>query len=182
MTHQATQFHARERNRSFRDATRDLFKTHDLPRLAGVIDTDVVFPDPVRDSVFTISIEGTPSTGESTLITLGGGGEAQLTLGYTNGDLVATAGGPDADDTIDLGASSALILDKFQTIVFAVRPGTGEGRLWIDGLLFDRATSVNGSFGGPFAGPGDGSVAVSTPAALARVQAFTKQIPRHFNA
>lgn len=185
---QRTLFRGRDRRRGRVDPTRQLFKTHDLPIVSGPLNTGVLFPGSVRDAPFTIVLRAFPSSeseSEGVGVTLGDTGDHKLRLMLNGTNVIALAGADfvgDPDSHLALTSSGLVRLNEFSTVVFAVNPGTGEGRLWVNNKLVARGVTVSGSFNGPFAGSGTGAIAVAFPDVLTSVGAFVGQLPRQFDA
>lgn len=168
----------RERNRSFRNPTAELFKTHTLRITAGSIPTSTLFTAAQRGAPVTMAIEGTPSGGATVTSVIGSAfGGSKLRLGFTGANLLASVG--DGGDTINLDTVGALVQDKHHRIVLSVNPASGEARVWVDGKLIKRGSgTVNGNI---WADTGAGNVNIAAPSTLTANEMFVGQLPRQFD-
>jgi len=194
---QALAFHARQRSKSIRTGTSALFRTHTFAEGDNPIDTDVSFPARVGDLTvaFELSLDDFVPTG--VLFELGSS-TTGLALYVTNLGALGFVVGDAGDDGVSLVVAGAFGALQNYKVVAAVRPGSGEARLWIDGRLRARGTAVNGALPNGWADTDDGAVAdiagtvssrvpgpqavtLSDVSIVGPVSVFLNQVPRHFS-
>jgi hypothetical protein len=209
---QARAYYRRRRRKSHVDPSSRLFRVATIASGTTPIDTATLFGDSVQHEVaFALSIRAASSSATGTLFQFG---DEELNVNVwvqTNGRLGFVAGRH--KQSIPVGtqlwtrnqtrAPLNLKIGKRHDIVMAIRPGTGEVRLWRDGqMLFNQRASGN-SFGAPvpprwaesvngegsyFAAPAHvawGALFSGAPnadlEALSPLSVYHDQRPRHFN-
>jgi len=172
-------FHARERSKSIREIESGLFRTHVLPVASpSVLDTDALFP--VRGGPITVAILTDVAVAGTVDVELGSTAGRRLTVGVSDDAVSCRAGSTVADDSVVLTHNFPVALQGLlHRIVFAVVPGSGKGKLWIDGVIKDTNIAVNGNFNGDWADSLDGQIFVSG-ANIARADVYLGQLPRQF--
>lgn len=205
---QAVYFHSRQRRKSLAGIP-EMFRSHRYSGASSIavatINTTVDFP--VRDGLITfksairITADGSVATEHRGIVfELGDAaiGAALWVGDSTIGFHAGTAGLADGattlfDNTVELPVGS-----EFE-LVAAVRPGTGQVRLYINGTDngTTRVAATNGAFASDWAGTGDGSFATGTGPMVTDVPAVSRiapdgfevieplsvyvgQVPRHF--
>lgn len=198
-------FSARRRRRSLAGIV-DLFRTHRLfDALGGTlplapIDTDVIFTG-VRNSPITFSTAirfATSGLAPAGLV-FEFGGNLRMTaiwiekngIGFRSG---GAAVGEFASEVFDNGTQWPAGLEL--EIVGAIRPGTGQIGLWLNGERVIDTAAASGNFNGEWCGTGDGAFASAAvgnlpvdvtqsgaPANFAVIEplsVYTRQVPRQF--
>ena len=201
---QAGYFYARARTRSFRDVSRELFRTHDFGVEAATVSTAAVFPSAIRSApvTFSTTIEITGAAAAGLICEFGdntNGLKIQIAAGNTFGACAgnATAASVDGVDATQIIAGLGEIGSRHH-IVVAVNPGNGKLRAWVNGVITLRAQAATPPLlGTQWSSDADGSVgaaqATSSTLRLAETTAptdfalvapfrvFARQLPRHFD-
>lgn len=192
----ALAFHRRERTRSHRTVIAELFRTAEFLQSENPIVTSTVFPNRTGDVTFEveISIDGVGSNG----LVFEFGSSLTGAAIYINGSSISFSAGDAANDGVTVTAAAGVPAQQNFRIVAAVRAGTGEARLWVDGRLLGRGTAPNGKLPNGWSGSASGAVGtfsgpvsarVPVPQAVALTNAsvvgplkvYMKQVPRHFS-
>lgn len=169
--------YSRERTRSLRTDTSGLFRTADFA--PGAIATGTVFPYRTGDVTFAFEVLVTGAAPAGDVLVLGT--TAQLKVTLSGADVVLSAGSA-GNDGITITAADVLVGEKHK-IVVAVKAGTGEARIWVDGRLRARGVSVGAQFPAGWADTGAGSYGTGLTDAESpgMLSVFMKQVPRHFD-
>ena len=178
---QALAFHSRERTRSLRTNVSELFRTHVFVD-GATIDPAVSFPAPDRTSDvtfdFRLKVTGAAPAGDVLVI----GGAVNVTVTLAGPDITVHAGSA-AGDGVTITATDALPATGLYDISVAVKPGTGQARLWVNGRLLAAGTSAGGDFPAGWADttPGSYGSGLTDAAVASPLSVFTMQVPRHFH-
>lgn len=195
---QARRYHARERRLSRRTVVSELFRTHTFAEAGNPIDTGLFFPSRDENVTIQLRMEITGPAPSGVLFELG---SSTTGIGIVcNGNIIAAAAGDGDDDGTFIAVSDGLpdlTVGRVYDIVYSVRPGTGESRLWVNGRLLGRNTAVNGALTNGWADLEGGAVndtegtlnsdlaLVAGPKQDGRVagdvSVYHKQLPRHFD-
>ena len=216
----ASKFHARERRKSLYDPSFELLRTHQFAYNATGLVTDSIFPDRTKPITFAVTTKITGATPTGIILEFGSAlVGAAIWYAAADGKIYAAAGAAgastgvetlwadgdivwlDGDTTWFDGGNGGITLageappqGQITRIVFSVIPGSGKGRLWVNGKL---VAAGNGGSMAAWADTGNGAVgavegAVTTrvgaadrgtlanAAIISPVNAFYNQRPRQF--
>jgi hypothetical protein len=196
----AVRFYGRERRKSLAGIPR-MFRTHNLfgaSMSVSTIDTDALFPDRSGPVTFrtAIRIDANPCAGLIFELGSSTSGCALALLNQYIGFAAGTHDGTHGGNAL-FNNGSPLPPGLELELVGALRPGSGEIRLWGNGRELARLTVSAGNFAGSWADSEDGSFADASsgtiPAALAAadfaptnftviepLSVYVGQVPRHF--
>lgn len=197
---QAAYSYARGRTRSFRDPTKGLFRTHRFGVAEASITTADVFPSRTTPVTFCteIAVAGLP-TG---VVFEFGTGPVGTILAVNDGNLEFAAGSSGAGNGISsltIAVPGLNVSGSAHHIVVAVNPGSGKGRIWVDGIMRGRIENIPpaqfasgwsslgpGSVGSAVAGSANLDVPTNTAPnnfiLIKPFEVFMGQVPRQFNA
>lgn len=195
-------FFMRERRRKLRDPRLGLFGTHSFPDNTTNIATDSVFPNRAQPITFAVDLRRTGAAPVGVVFEVGDATTGLAIWVPTGTTDVAFAAGGTGNNGVTLTANGAIAgLGVLARVVVAVIPGTGHGRLWINGQLQGAARAVAGSFPATWAASGpttnegavgeiDGTVTARVPVGdrvpladvsiVTPVRGFQGQRPQHF--
>ena len=150
----ATRFHFRESRRGRRDPAAELTRTHRF-RLGDTFLADR-FPLAMRRRPVTFSFQlyNPAQVVLSSLTVIGNLNFSADVVGFflQNTSIVVVTGGPTTDTnnrvTANLPIAVAELVNSSAgfNLVYAVNPGTGQVRMWVNGTLVFRAASLSGGF------------------------------------
>lgn len=189
--------------RARRDPSAGLARTHRLGRSVATLDTDAAFPERTHPITFAVGIVTGAGTPDPTgLIFEMGSSTAGIALGISSPGVLEFAAGEVAagDGGIDGKALVPELLAPLRalSIVVAVHPGAGKGRVWVDGRLVIRvgtsdlsslldgawSDGADGAIGAAAQGTSNSRVSVATaPSEFAigeGLSAYQGQIPPQF--
>ena len=140
---QALAFAHRARSRSFRDPTKEIFRTHRLGIEEASVDTGAFFPDRARPITFATAIEITGATPSGFIFEFGSsttgfslGIASPTQIGFNVGDVVGSGGDGALATVPGLNAPGNVI-----HLVAAIHPGLGKAQLFVDGDILIRLNS-----------------------------------------
>lgn len=195
---QASHYHKRERRRTRVDPALGLFQTHSFVAADSGFDVGDAFPDRTRPITIAVDIRRSGSSSNGIVFELGNAATG-LAIWVTGSAVYACAGNSAADAGVTLNVSNGIAnTGSLMRIVFAVVPGTGAARLWVNGKLRAARTSANGALVDGFSADASGGIGAVSTAVIARVPAaqrvtlanvaivgpvrvFAGQTPRSFN-
>ena len=218
----ALRFHSKERRKSLYDPSFELSRTHQFDYDATGLVTATSFPDRTKPITFAVTTKVTAGSPTGIILEFGSAivgaaiwyavadgkiyaaaGNAGATTGvealWINGDITfidndTTWFDGDGGGGITL-AGEAPPLSQITRIVFSVIPGSGKGRLWVNGKLV--AAGDGGLMASGWADTGNGAigdvegivttrvsvadrVALANAVILSPVNVFQNQRPRQF--
>lgn len=168
-------------HRRFRGPTRGLHRTHDLAT-SGTIPANI-FSLAMRNSWVTFSVDFTPQAGTDWSFFYGDSIRNNTIISFSSQFVTISSGGA-GNRRVDSGLIDLLqpYYGKPIQVVVAFKPGTGEGRMWLNGEEKWRGQASFGSFDTEWAEPGTGGeIIAAIPPAVSRLSAYVLQIPRHFD-
>lgn len=196
---QALRFFRRERTRGFRDLGKQLFRSQRilLPDGASIGNG---YDAATRGAPVTVQtrIRVTDTSPSGLIVGIGGAGHGLFV--WVDGGVVGAAAGnltTDSDAGTRAEAPFEAVAGNVLDVVVACVPGTGVLAIWLDGVLMDRAQSVDpaiesslwaddtdaGVFGAEYSdGTPDVVGSIAAPADFEVVQplsVFLRQAPRH---
>lgn len=196
----ARTYAARERRRGHHDPARGLFRTHRYVSGDSGFDVGDAFPDRDRPATFAVDVRRDTPSAQGIVFEAGDATTGLVIWVPMGGDDISASAGDAGDDGVTLTATDVLEADgQVARVVFAVIPGTGEARLWVNGEIRAAGVAVNGALPNGWAsdsvagiGEVQGTVSSRVPAAdritlvnasiVSTVDAFAGQRPRHFEA
>ena len=156
----AQKFHARERRKSLYDPSYELLRTHQFAYNATGLVTGTVFPDRTKPITFAVTTKVTDASPTGIILEFGSAADGvAIWYAVSDGKIYAAAGNSadkapdtywvdgditfiDGDTTWYSGGDEGLTLageapplGQITRIVFSVIPGSGKGRLWVNGKL-----------------------------------------------
>lgn len=156
-------YHAYRRRLSHLDPASGLFRTHRFAYNEAAIDVASLFP--VRSQPITVAAELriTNATPAGVVLDLGSATTGlALWIAAADRKLYAAAGDAVADDGITV-EGPVCQNGQHLHVVFAVVPGSGKGRLWVNGELISFAIATNRPLPNGWSDAGAGAVgAVNT--------------------
>lgn len=160
---QATRYNAYRRRLSHLHPASGLFRTHQAAYDAAAIDVASLFPDRTKPVTVSAELRITNATPAGVILELGSATVGlALWIAAADRKLYAAAGDAAADDGFTI-TGPICRNGQHLHVVFAVVPGTGKGRLWVNGELVGIASSVNAPLPNGWSDDGVGAVgAVNT--------------------
>ena len=159
---------ARKRRRERADPFAGLWASHNLGVEAEDVATDDVFPDRVSAVTFAVSLTVTGEAAEGIVFTFGDT-TSGVKLAVAGGTLYFAAGDATPDDDAGVDGEAELpsldVVGAVLHIVAAVRPASGQARVWVNGALVMRlnAPDATAMLDGTWANDGDGAVGAAEP-------------------
>lgn len=198
---QVRYFYSRERTRSLRDPTKNLFRTHLFGVQETVVDTDGVFGTRDRLITFGTSIAVDSLTAPAGIIMEFGSSSVGTKLALSGTTLFVAAGNATGTDGVDDSVSLASLgeVGAIHDLVLAISPGDGKIRLFVNGDIVIRleggeqfvsgvwTDAEDGAIGSAQAGGSStqrGQTINGTPvdfSLIQRMKVFQGQLPRQFD-
>lgn len=147
---------ARKHRKGRLDPALQLARTH-VFAVDSVIDTDVSFPDRTRSITFSCTIRITGSAPAGVVFELGGTVGLAVWIKASDNKLNAAVGDESGNDGVTL-VGPVVISGQLLRIVFAVLPGNGKAKLWVNDNLVVEGQSVNNDFPNGWSNTTDGKV------------------------
>lgn len=199
---QATLYHSRERRAGFVDPSKDLFRTHAYTVQDSPFDDDAAFTEADRDAPITVEawVRRTATGARGIVVEVGDATTGMAIWIPDGGTDISACAGDAGDDGVTVTAADVLAADtQLAKVVFAVIPGTGQARLWVNGRLHAAGAAVNGALPNGWAAGEDGGIGevattcsdripvgdqitLTNAAVVAPVSFFRGQRPRQFTA
>lgn len=145
---QPSQFHARENRKGRLDPTFNLFRNRTFASSDNPIDTSAIFSAARRAEpiTFSFSMERGASAPNGIILELGSSTRG-LAI-YIDDDTLGFVAGAGATDDHVAVTTSAFFSEDGQSarIVCSVNPGSGEGRIWVNGTNDGRDVAATAAF------------------------------------
>lgn len=184
--HRFLSWHLQHGRKERRDPIYGLTRTHDLPTThLATIPSDAFSVTQTTQPITFLLEFATSGVAEGVKFEWGArGGPASCTIACINTDITQAAAGSTVvnDDQVKSDTLPNLFqVGKTHRVVWAINPGNGKARIWVDGKRVWAGQSVNQSLNGPWAAQGDGSIIITGTSVLARMEAYAGQLPSQFD-